>query len=631
MRKMSILILWLISHLSFASTLSDWPTFSGDAGGMQYTPLTQITADNVKNLKPVWTYRTGDVSNGENGLVNSAFEATPILFNNLLYFCTPFNRVIALDPETGKEIWNFDPKLDKKNVKVVFRCRGVSSWQNLINPKGFCSKRIFSIVEDGRIVALDADSGKLCKDFGEKGIVDLNKMKNFGVDKIQLSSPPAIYKNLLIIGSSIPDNVRMNMPHGIVRALDVKTGKEVWQFDPIPKALQNVTGAANVWAPISVDLERGIVYLPTSSPSPDVYGAFRKDPLPFTTALVALNANNGKPIWHYQIVHHNLWDYDLPAQPLLFTLQKDGKNIPAVAQGTKMGLLFIFNRVTGKPIFSIEERSVPQTDVPGEVTSPTQPIPTLPLALSRQYIKPDEAFGLTPIDQYMCKRAMQKLRNEGMYTPPTLAPKQSLLMPFAGGGMNWGHLAFDPSSGSMIVSTSNLIHVTGLFPASELDTYKKNNPSWEVYPQTGTPYGTFRHVLLSPIGLPCNPPPWGELSAVDVATGQIKWRIPFGSVKKNAFLYSFEHWGSPNVGGILTTGSGLFFISASMDNRFHAFDTGTGKEIWEVNLPAQGAAIPMSYLWKGKQYIVIAAGGGMGSPSNLRGDSLVAFALKNRE
>ena len=619
---------FFLPQLAFAvTTTSDWSYFSGDAGGMQYSPLKQITPANVKQLHVAWTYHTGDISNGENGLVVSAFEATPVLFNQALYFCTPFNRVIALDPESGKEIWNFDPMLDKQHVKVLFRCRGVATWSDSGKAKGFCSQRILSIVEDGRIIALDAKTGKKCADFGDKGTVDLNKMNNAGVGRIQLSSPPVIYKNLLIIGSSIPDNLRINMPHGIVRALDVRTGKEIWHFDPIPSFMRDVTGSANVWAPLSVDVERGIVYLPTTSPSPDVYGGLRKHTMPFTDALVALNANNGKPIWHYQIVHHNLWDYDLPAQPLLFTLVKDGKNIPAVAQGTKMGMLFLFNRVTGAPIFPIEERSVPQTDVPGEETSLTQPIPTLPLPLSRQSIKPGDAFGLTPIDRWWCKRAIAQLHNEGMYTPPTLAPRKSILMPFAGGGMNWGHVAYDPTSGLIITSTSNLIHVTGLFPAKEYDAIKSANPSWEVYPQTGAPYGSFRHVLISPFGIPCNPPPWGQLSAVDAATGQIRWQIPFGSVKKNALMYSFESWGSPNVGGMMTTAGGLFFISASMDNRFHAFETGTGKEIWEVNLPAQGAAIPMTYMWKGKQYVVIAAGGGMGSPSNLRGDALVAFAL----
>jgi quinoprotein glucose dehydrogenase len=607
-----------------------WPSYGGDAGGTRYSRAKQITLANVGRLRKAWEYKTGDVSDGSGAISATSFQATPILFDDTLYLCTPFNRIVALDPRTGAARWTFDPKVEiqknnqtRKTDGAPLRCRGVAAWTDAKAASGAaCAKRIFEGVIDGRLIAVDASSGALCPQFGDGGSVDLNALQNFGVGQVNMSSPPAIFEDLVIVGTSIGDNVRNDMPHGFVRAFDARTGALAWSWDPIPSALADKTGAGNTWAPISVDAARGLVFLPTSSPSPDYYGGERASEMPYTTAVVTLNARTGERVWHFQTIRHNLWDYDLASQPALVTLRREGASRDAVAQATKMGYVFVLDRETGVPLFSVVERPAPISDVPGEVAAPTQPVPLLPRPIAKQTIVAEDAWGFVYFDMKSCERAIAALDNRGLYTPPSV--RGSVVFPSFGGGSNWGSVAYDPDSNLLVANTMNLVAMAQVVPRADFAAVAKANPDDQATAQRGTPFGMRRKILMSFLGAPCNPPPWGELSAIDLRTGEIRWRVPLGQVKKGPF-YTPESWGSPNIGGPLVTAGGLVFIAATMDKKIRAFDLATGNKAWEARLPAFGMATPMTYESGGKQYVVIAAGG-HGALGGW-GDSVIAFAL----
>jgi quinoprotein glucose dehydrogenase len=609
-----------------------WPVYGGGQGGGHFTPLAQITAANVDRLQEVWVYRTGDFSSGAPGHRATTFEATPILAHDTLYFCTPYNRVIALQAETGKQIWSHepDPKLDRAYDKQhSLICRGVSYWEEPApNPNKPCQTRIFQGVLDGRLEALDARTGALCPGFAAGGTIDLNKMDNGGGDPglVNVTSAPVVFEDLVIVGSAISDNHATAMPSGFVRAFDARTGQERWHWSPIPEALRKQTGAGNAWAPMSVDVARGILYAPTTSPSPDYWGGLRTDPLPGVDAVVALNVRTGGLIWQFQTVHHNLFDYDLPAQPTLIEVERDGQVVPAVAQPTKTGFLWVLNRETGQPLFPVVERPVAQSDVPGERSAPTQPVPLLPPPLALQRVTDADVWGITPLDRGACLRRIHALRNDGLFTPPSL--RGSLVMPYFGGGANWGGIAYDPGSRLAIVNVMNLLGYAQLFPSGDYDARKRAGGSDEVARMTGAPFGMQRGLVLSPLGVPCTRPPWGTIAAVDLDTGQIRWQRPFGTQPTGfAGLNAPASWGAPNLGGALATGSGLVFIGATPDGLFHALDLQTGATIWQHKLPYSGVATPMSFQGTdGRQFVVIAAGGSILLRSAI-GDALVAFAL----
>ncbi|WP_133130338.1 pyrroloquinoline quinone-dependent dehydrogenase [Legionella yabuuchiae] len=600
-----------------------WPHYGNDAGGTRYSTLDQINRTNVSQLKEAWTYHTGDVSHAA---PKTAFEATPLMVNDLLYVCTPFNRVLALHPGNGTLQWQFDPKVDRHySLEGALKCRGLAYWEGTStdNDSNACKKRIFSGLMDGRLVALDADTGIPCIDFGDAGQIDTNKMQNHGKKMLDFISPPAIYKNLVIMGASIGDNTFANSVNGFVRAFDAITGQLVWEFDPIPEHLRDKTGAANTWAPISVDAERELIYIATSSPSPDYYGAARTEDIPYANATVALDANTGKPRWHYQIVHHDLWDYDLPAQPSLIEVKRNGETIPAVVQSTKTGFLFVFHRETGEPLFPIEERPVPASDVPGERTSPTQPYPTHPKPYAAQKLTADDAWGMMFIDRCLCKKAIKALKNKGMFTPPSL--EGSLQFPGFAGGSNWGGIAYDAERQWVIINSMNVAAKVKLVPVSQDKKQMQTNNYGELELTHDAPYSMSRGIIMSIFGAPCSPPPWGQLTAYNINTGDIVWQIPFGRVKKGPFK-TLRRWGSPNIGGPIITKGNLLFIGATLDHEFHAYDIETGKELWTGHLPAPAVATPMTYTWNGRQYIVIAAGG-HGVFNTKLSDTLIAYAL----
>ena len=598
-----------------------WPNYGNDPGGARFSEAKQIDRTNVGQLKVAWTFRTGALDEKRELNEKATFEATPILVDGKLYVSTPWGQVFALDPATGTKIWKYDPELDLTNSYSEATSRGVSAWHDSKAKRGAaCSLRIFIGTIDARLIAIDGQTGKPCADFGTEGQVDLTRdveLRNVG--DYQVTSAPAIAGDLVITGSSIGDNRAVRLERGIVRAFDARTGKQRWSWDPIPwgKDTKPRTGAGNAWSTLSVDAEHNLVFIPVGSASPDYFGGIRKGDNKWADSVVALKASTGEFVWGFQVVHHDLWDYDVASQPTLFTW-KD--RTPAVAITTKMGRVFVLNRLNGKPLLPVEEVAVPKTDIAGDEAWPTQPsgISTIPEGL-----KVSDAFGTTEEDRKWCADRIAASRSEGIFTPPSL--QGTIVYPGNAGGVNWSSSAFDPQRHLLIMNTNHLAFWVKLIERAKLgEVYndrEKNRMSGEFARQSSTPYGMYREPFLSPAkGTPCTPPPWGTTEAVDLFSGKKVWDVPLGSYRKDA------HTGTVNFGGAIVTAGGLVFTAASTDNLIHAFDADNGKEIWTYELPAGGQATPMTYIFGGKQYVVIAAGG-HGKLGTKQGDYVVAFSL----
>ena len=624
-------MIWAGLTTAYADPASNmtWPAYGGVPGGGRYSALEQINRDTINDLKQVWTHSSGHAVRAAALGRGASYQVTPLYVNNALYICTPFNRVIALHPATGEEKWSFDPHISLfKEDAVPSTCRGVSYWQaETPRPGSACEKRVFKGDRDGRIFAVDADTGLACMDFGVNGAVDLKVPENGGTGRIFMSSPQAILGDTLIIGGAVGDNVKADSTDGVIRALDVRSGKLLWRLVLVPEHLSDVTGGADVWPPFTVDEQRNIAFVATGSPSVDVYGAGRTDPIPYANALLAIDGTTGEVLWHYQIVHHDLFDYDLPSQPILTTVQRDGAAVPAVVQITKMGTVFVFHRETGEPLFPVEERPVPVSHIPGEVSSPTQPMPIRPDPFSHQRVEEEEIFGLTFWDRSRCRESFSALRYEGMFTPAS--EQGTLIFPSPGGGGNWGGAAVDPTRQVLIVKGQNFANIFKLIPADpdassgglfEQDTLNRF--------MEGTPYRIAGGRWESPFGIPCNPPPWGELTAIDLNSGDTVWRRPLGQVPFGPFglLRSPKAWGGPISGGPIVTGGGLIFIGGTMEGDFRALDIDTGETLWSTTLNVPSMAVPMTYEVNGRQFVVIASGGSalVGTPLD---DKLFAFAL----
>ncbi|MBZ5622925.1 MAG: pyrroloquinoline quinone-dependent dehydrogenase [Acidobacteriia bacterium] len=615
MRILSITIA-AVAVLPSLSGQSDWPVYGHDPGGMKYSPLQQIDRSNVGNLHRAWTYHTGEAGR--------PFETTPLVAGGRMYLSTQSGRIVALAPETGVEIWSYDPKVRRPREH-----RGVSYWPG---GKGIPARILFA-TGDSRLIALDAASGQRIEGFGNHGEVDLRigVADRFPNAAYAFTSPPAIYRDLAIVGPSTPEGPSRG-PSGDPRAFDVRTGKMVWRFHTVPQPGEpgnetwGVDGwkdrsGPSLWGLITVDTGRGLVFLSTGNPADSFYGGDRKGTNLYANCVIALDAATGKLRWYHQLIHHDIFDYDAPGGPALIEVVRNGRKIPAVAQITKMGLLFLLERLTGKAIFGEEERPVPNSDVPGEEAWPTQPFPLKPPPLARTSMTRDEVSRRTPETERFCRELFGQLRVGPLYTPH--GTEKTLVFPGSMGGGNWGGVSFDPTLGYVFVNTSNLgtMGYMTSSPAGSPMAYRNESA-----------YARF----TDQDHYPCQQPPWGELSAVNANTGEIAWKVPLGNFEELE-SQGLKNTGTPNVGGTIATAGGLVFVAATNDARFRAFDSRTGKELWSARLDATGNATPISYLGRdGKQYVAIAAGGpghlrNVGDMSANSADSLIAFALGGRD
>ena len=624
-----------------------WPTTEGAPGGGRYSPLAQIHRGNVSRLEVAWRYRHGDVRSG--GILpdrvnrGSAFEGTPLLVDGRLLLTTPFNRVIALDPASGAELWSFDPEVDLDGffANMIIN-RGVAHWRG--EGDGVCSRRVLLATLDARLFALDAATGLRCADFGANGEVDLKVGIEPLVDpqEYNMTSPPVVVGDVVVVGSSIADLVRRRAPPGDVRGFDVRSGALRWTFHTIPRdgepgvetwedGSHTRSGGANVWTSMTADLARGLVFLPVSTATPDFYGGDRPGANLYSDSLVALRAATGERVWHFQAVHHDLWDYDLASPAVLLTLRRERGPIDAVALPTKMGHVFVLDRETGEPLFPVEERPVPASDVPGERAWPTQPFPTKPPPLVSQRLDPDDLYAPTPEHERRCREKLAGLRNEGIFTPPSLGG--SIIHPFTAGGANWSGAGFDPASQTLVVPVNNRAHVLKLSKQPD-----ENFHDEDARPMSGRlrglywllrPRGTGLRYHAHPMGgrtsfgidgVPCNEPPWGLLVGVDLQQGTIRWSVPTGARD------GVE--GLTNFGPPLVTAGGLVFHAGTTELVMRAHDVATGEVLARFDLPAGLHAGPISYQLRpdGPQYLVIAPGGHVGLDSKL-GDHVIAYTL----
>jgi quinoprotein glucose dehydrogenase len=622
---------------------SDWGYYGGDMFGQRFSRLSEINRKNVTHLTVAWTYRTGENGVGFARANKLSFEATPILAFGLLYLETPTNILIALDPETGVQRWRFDPHIDRSRQYSEASSRGVSIWEDSdTRHSGACTRRVLTGTLDARLLAVDAATGEPCKDFGTDGQVDLtNGLRIRDRAAYLVTSPPAIYGNVVVVGAAIGDNRAAEVERGVIRAFDARNGALLWAFDPIPDspahpaaaewnlAQAATTGAANSWGLMSIDEDNGLVLVPTGSASPDYFGGTRLGSNLFADSLLALDARSGKLVWHQQLVHHDLWDYDLAAQPVLGDIEVQGVPVPAVIQATKTGMLYVFDRTRGQSLFPINEKPVPPSFVAGEQASPTQPFSAIPSLVSQKPVDPADAWGVTFWDRGKCRDLLSAHRNEGIFTPPD--PHGTILSPGYIGGVNWGGIVFDEQRQRVIAAVNHLPMLVTLVPQAELQEQIRsgNYPNSDFAKQAGTPYAMRREPLLSPWGLPCTAPPWGTLVSVDLRRNRIAWQVPLGSTEGiGPWFAPTRDFGMPNMGGPIATAGDLVFVGAAMDSYFRAFDIETGRELWKHRLPAGGQATPMTYRAgrNQRQFIVIAAGG-HGVLNTPRGDYVIAFAL----
>ncbi|MDQ3950675.1 MAG: pyrroloquinoline quinone-dependent dehydrogenase, partial [Gemmatimonadota bacterium] len=620
---------------------ADWSAYGRTSLGDRFSPLAQITRENVGQLAPAWSFSTREATEPHfRTRRRTSLETTPLVVDGVMYFSSPLGRVFALDPVTGRLHWEFNPQVPRDTTFGDFTNRGVSTWLDPAAPADApCRRRIYVGTIDARLIALDARAGTPCADFGTGGTVDLRRglrIAPFEFEAYELTSPPAVINGLVVTGSAIADNSRLAPASGEVRAFDARTGALRWTWDPVPTDPRDPAfdgwrapggvraGAANTWSVIAADPERDLVIVPTSSAAPDYYGGERLGDNRYANSVVALRASTGQVVWHFQTVHHDLWDYDNASPPALVTIRRGGRDTPAVLQATKSGMLFVLHRETGEPLFPVEERAVPASKVPGEQASPTQPFSSIVLSPHRFPI--DSVFGLTEADRAACRDVVARLRNEGIFTPPSR--EGTLVLPSNIGGAHWGGVAYDPERQIVVVPVNRIAATVQLIPADSVDIPRTRRAGaeggFETTHMRGTPYLMQRRILLSPSRVPCTPPPFGALVAISLSTGQKLWEVPLGRWLGQA--PGAPPLGSANLGGPIVTAGGLVFVAATLDRQLRAFDIETGRELWSAPLPAGGKATPMTYRGAdGRQYVAIAAGGD--GEAFGKSDVLMTFAL----
>ncbi len=635
----------LAQHDAGDQPAEDWQAYGRTQLGQRYSPLTQITADNAKNLKVAWTFRTGDLP-GTNDPTETTFEVTPIKVRDTVYLCSPHQRLFALNARTGALRWSYDPKVQDNPTFQHLTCRGVSYHETAAGDTNVdgapapadCPRTIFLPVNDGRMIAINADSGKPCESFGNHGTLDL--LDGMGVKTAgfyEPTSPPIVSAKILVIAGAVIDNYSTLEPSGVIRGFDIHTGKLIWAWDAgaadenaLPSATHHYTNnSPNSWMTASYDAKLGLVYLPMGVQTPDIWGGNRT-PLSerYSSALVALDINTGKRVWSYQTVHHDLWDMDLPSQPTLVDIQTASGTVPAILQPAKTGNLFVLDRRTGKPIVPAPERPVPQGAADGDHTAPTQPFSELTFRPEEKLTGAD-MWGATIFDQLACRIKFHQLRYEGTFTPPSL--QGTLVFPGNLGMFEWGGIAVDPVRQIAIANPMAVPFVSQLLPRSTDNPTAPNgaHPAGSelgVQPMYGTPYGVVLHPFLSPLGIPCLRPPWGYVAGIDLKTKKVIWMHANGTIRDSAPVPIPIKMGVPMLGGPLTTAGGVAFLTSTADYYIRAYDVTTGQQIWEDRLPAGGQSTPMSYAIDGKQYVVTAAGG-HGSFGTKVGDYVIAYAL----
>ena len=605
----------LVSTASLVAQSADWPVIGGDSGSTRYSKLTQITPANVTKLKRAWTYNTGDPGGGFRGT-----EATPIVVGGSMYFSTPGGKVVALNAATGKETWVYELK------EVTSRGRGAKYGVSYWAGDGHVPPRLVIATTDGLLLQLDAKSGHLYKDFGKDGVVDLKvgMVEKFGNTGYVPGATPAIYKNLAIISPTTGEQGRYGIA-GDPRAFDLETGKEVWRFHTVPQPGEPEFGSwgldgwqdrrgAGSWVPMTVDEANGLVFIALGNPTDQNYGASRPGKNPYASSVIALEAATGKLRWYYQMTHHDIYDWDANAPPTLIEVTKDGKKIPAIAQSTKQGLMFIFDRLSGKALFGDEERVIPKTDAPGDSAWPTQPFPVKPAPISRISMTREEVSKVSAESEKTCTEQYDKVVQMGPYTAYGMMP--SLVFPSSEGGGNWAGASFDPQLGLIFVNTRSvgtLARLNASVSSGVLPSYAKRKIPFE-----------------DQNGYPCSAPPWGELMAISASTADIVWRVPLGEYKELT-AKGVPKTGTPNAGGSVVTAGGVLFIGATADLMFRAFDSKTGKQLWQTELENSAVNSPLTYEVDGKQYVSIWAGGGLGdfktSAPGQRTNLIVSYAL----
>ncbi|QHM72717.1 glucose/quinate/shikimate family membrane-bound PQQ-dependent dehydrogenase [Mixta intestinalis] len=628
----------------------DWPAYGRDQAGTRYSPLNQINEKNVKDLQVAWTFRTGDLKtpNDPGEITN---EVTPIKVRDTLYLCTAHQILFALDAVSGKEKWKFDPGLKPNPTFQHVTCRGVSYHETPAAANtgaatpALCSRRIILPVNDGRLFALDAETGKRCPDFADNGVLDLqHKQPVTTPGAYEPTSPPIITDKVIVIAGAVTDNYSTHEPSGVIRGFDVNTGALLWVFDPgakdpnaIPADGQSfVPNSPNSWAPAVYDAKLDMVYLPMGVTTPDIWGGNRTpEQERYASSVLALNATTGKLVWSYQTVHHDLWDMDLPSQPTLADItDKNGNTVPVIYAPAKTGNIFVLDRRNGQLVVPAPETPVPQGPAKGDRLSPTQPYSELTFR-PQQHLSGKDMWGATMFDQLVCRVIFHRLRYEGPFTPPS--EQGTLVFPGNLGMFEWGGIAVDTDRQIAIANPMALPFVSKLVPRGPgnpieppKDGAGGSGTETGIQPQYGVPFGVELNPFLSPFGLPCKQPAWGYISALDLKTNQVVWKKRIGTVRDSAPVPLPFKMGMPMLGGPVTTAGHVFFIAATADNYLRAFSTNTGEKLWEGRLPAGGQATPMTYEANGKQYVVIAAGG-HGSFGTKLGDYIIAYALPDEK